>query len=283
VPHQVALNERLPLTCTRQGTCCHGKLVWVNPWELSRIAHSLATSVATVITEHACDGGIRLRFSGPPGWRDLPGCTFYGGEGCRIHASRPLACRLYPLGRERNGAQVRYLFEGPDFPCLAGCPSVTTLPALSVAEYLDGQDVATGEAISDAYLEVVQDLAEGAFVLAIDSGLVASGYQGLLARWQGIAAISGDDRARLIPGQLLQTLLDPRLDAAPPEAFVAAHAERLQVHAQERFSTLTQRSALADASCAMLATALHLGASLGADLQVLAGRWLDTARSHGLR
>jgi len=273
----------LPLTCTRQGTCCHGKLVWVNPWELSRLAQALACSVQEVIAAHGCEGGIRLRFDGPPGWRDLPGCTFYGGQGCRVHASRPLACRLYPLGRQRQGAQVRYLFEGPDFPCLAGCPSVTTLPVLRVDDYLHGQDVATAEAVADAYLEVVQDLAEGAFVLVVDSGLAASGYQGLMARWQGISGLSGDDRARSIPPELRQMLLDPQLAALPDEAFVAAHAARLQDLAQERFGGLTARSDLADASCAMLAAALHLGASLGVDLPALAQRWFTTARDHGLR
>jgi len=277
------LDERLPLTCTRQGTCCHGKLVWVNPWELSRLAQALGCSVREVIATHGCDGGIRLRFDGPPGWRDLPGCTFYGEQGCRVHAGRPLACRLYPLGRERQGAQVRYLFEGPDFPCLAGCPSVTTLPALRVDDYLQGQDIADFEKAADAYLEIVQDLAEGAFVLAIDSGLAASGYQGLLARWQGISALSGEDRAGSMPPELVQMLLDPQLEALPAEGFVAAHAARLQDLAQARFGQLSARSALADASCAMLAAALHLGAALGADAAVLMRRWLDTARAHGLR
>jgi len=279
----VALDERLPLTCTRQGTCCHGKLVWVNPWELSRLAQALASSVTAVIATHGCDGGIRLRFDGPPGWRDLPGCTFYGEQGCRVHASRPLACRLYPLGRERQGAQVRYLFEGPDFPCLAGCPTVTTLPMLRVDAYLRGQDVGAAEQVADAYLEVVQDLAEGAFVLVVDSGLAASGYQGLLARWTGISGLSGEDRARSMPPELLAMLLDPQLGPVPDESFVAAHAARLQGLAQEHFGALTTRSALADASCAMFAAALHLGASLGADLESLARRWLDTARTHGLR
>jgi len=30
---------------------------------------------------------------------DDDSCTFLGPEGCSVHADRPLACRLYPLGR----------------------------------------------------------------------------------------------------------------------------------------------------------------------------------------
>ncbi|MFT7011938.1 MAG: hypothetical protein ACJAWR_001962, partial [Flavobacteriales bacterium] len=32
------LEDKLPLTCSRTGTCCHGKTVWLNPWELALIS-----------------------------------------------------------------------------------------------------------------------------------------------------------------------------------------------------------------------------------------------------
>jgi hypothetical protein len=35
---RIALTDCLPLTCTRTGACCHGKMVWLNPWELARLA-----------------------------------------------------------------------------------------------------------------------------------------------------------------------------------------------------------------------------------------------------
>ncbi len=90
-------------------------------------------------------------------------CTLYRvGAGCVAHAARPLACRLFPLGRNRNGERTFYGYDGPVFPCRVGCPRVDQLPAQTVGAYLAGQDVGEGEAVADAYVELVQDLAEGA-------------------------------------------------------------------------------------------------------------------------
>jgi hypothetical protein len=35
VTSTLRLTDCLPLTCTRTGACCHGKMVWLNPWELA--------------------------------------------------------------------------------------------------------------------------------------------------------------------------------------------------------------------------------------------------------
>jgi uncharacterized protein len=99
----VSAGDRLPLTCSRSGTCCHDKMVWLNPWELSCLAHAKGI-VAREFRDRFCEfGGIRLRFDGPPGWQGLPACSqFIPGAGCSVHPGRPLACRLYPLGRQRS-------------------------------------------------------------------------------------------------------------------------------------------------------------------------------------
>jgi Fe-S-cluster containining protein len=279
----VALDDTLPLTCTRAGTCCHGKLVWVNPWELARLAATLGQPVAELIAARTDDGGIRLRFDGAPGWRGQRACTFYDpARGCIAHAGRPLPCRLYPLGRERRGERRRYAFDGPQFPCTAGCAEVDSLPRLTVRDYLAGQDVGEGEAVSDAYLELAQDLAEGAFVIAIDSGLAARGHP-LLTRWRAEIGRGGAERAAALPAWLRELLLAPPLDAGDGRAFVAAHASLLQERAQAEFAALREPEALADGSCAMLGAALHLARSLNADTAVMAERWLITARANGMR
>jgi Fe-S-cluster containining protein len=277
-------DDVLPLSCTRQGTCCHGKAVWINPWELATLAHTLHRSSREVIETHTCDGGVRLRFDGASRWRGMSACSLYSPDsGCRVHAGRPLACRLYPLGRERQGTRLRYLHEGPGFPCLSGCPGVTQLPLLSVRDYLQGQGVSSGEAVCDAYLEMVQDLAEGAFVLVLDSGLITSGFSGLRARWQATMRADAAERAELIPKSLLWLLLDPGLAPEPAAAFVPAHAQLLQERLQGEYAALQEPLALALASSAMLALALHLAAGLGADLQMLAQRWMQVADEQGMR
>ena len=278
----LAPGDRLPLTCTRSGTCCHGKVVWLNPWELAGLAHARGLDAREFRDRFTEAGGIRLRFDGAPGWRGLPACSQYAtGRGCTVHAGRPLACRLYPLGRERQRDQVRYVHEGRRFPCLDGCPEVRDLPHLSVAEYLAGQDTSAGEAVQDAYLEVMQDLAEGAFVVLFDSGLAASGDRATVPRWQALAAMTPAERARAIDPLWLDRLVLVPGDPAGHAAFVAAHRETLRAAGQAALATLTDADALRAGSALLMALALHLATSLGMDARALVEGFVVTARQNG--
>jgi len=276
--------DRLPLTCTRSGTCCHGKQVWLNPWELACLAAAKGVDARAFRDRHTDFGGIRLRFDGGPGWRQLPTCSQYDpASGCTVHGGRPLACRLYPLGREREGEAVRYLHEGKRFPCLDGCPDVIKLPHLTVGAYLAGQDVAAGEAAQDAYLEVVRELADGAFVLLLESGLAASGDRRTLRRWRELGRMAPAQRAAAVPGEWLDQMLLPSV-AAPldqPHAFAREHAGLMQVRAQAGFASLADADALHAASSLMMALALHLAQGLGCIPAQLATRWVATAKEHG--
>jgi Fe-S-cluster containining protein len=280
----LALEDHLPLTCTRAGTCCHGKQVWVNPWEVACLAKAVNLTPRLCRERHLCCGGIRIRFSGAPGWKDLPACDFYvHGSGCRAHAGRPLACRLYPLGRERQALSVRYLHQGTVFPCLNGCPDVTTLPTLTVARYLAGQGVAPGEAAQEAYLAVMQDLADGAFILLLESGLAARGDTATLRAWRQLGSLPDDVLPTQIEPSWLDLLTVPDLTASPedPVAFIAQHLQRLQERAQRSFADLTDDTALHEASCLMMALALHLGRSLGCSPLQATQQWIATALAHG--
>lgn len=277
--------DRLPLTCTRAGTCCHGKMVWLNPWELATLAAEARLPAAEFRARFTEFGGIRLRFDGAPGWKGLPACSQYDpAAGCRVHAGRPLACRLYPLGRELRGKEAHYVHDGLRFPCLEGCPEVVDLPHLTVAEYLAGQQVALGEAAQDAYLELMQRLADGAFVLLIESGLAASGDRETLRRWRALGRMHPGERAKALPAAWLERLVLPGLAEGlrgDPHAFAAAHHDQLQRAAQEAFASLGSPAALVEASATMMALALHLGRGLGTDPAQLADRWIATAKKHG--
>jgi Fe-S-cluster containining protein len=278
--------DRLPLTCTRAGTCCHGKMVWVNPWELACLARASGETVAA-FRAHACEfGGIRLRFDGPAGWRGLPACHLYDpGRGCTLHAGRPLSCRLYPLARLRRGKESGYFHQGRRFPCLAGCPEVVDLPALSVRQYLAGQDSARGEAAQDAYIEVMQELADGAFILLLESGLAATGDRRTLQRWRLLGHAHPRALSEAIPDEWLEALTAPACsdDLDDPVRFAGHHQQLLQVLAQERFAALREADQLHDAACLMMALALQLGRSLGCAPEELARTWIATAKKHGAR
>ena len=68
VSTKLTLTDNLPLTCSRSGTCCHGKTVKLNPWELACLAEAKGQT-PRAFRDRYCDfGGIQLRFDGAPGW-----------------------------------------------------------------------------------------------------------------------------------------------------------------------------------------------------------------------
>jgi uncharacterized protein len=80
--------------CKRCSRCCHDQRIHLNPYELVRIARNRGLSTGEVIARHTVEAGTVLRFDGPQ-----RACVFLGENGCTVHPDRPLACRLYPLGR----------------------------------------------------------------------------------------------------------------------------------------------------------------------------------------
>lgn len=279
----LAGGDRLPLTCTRSGTCCHGKDIRITPWELARLAAARGVPPAVFRDGSTADGGTRIAMGGAPGWKGLRACSLYDpAAGCSVHAARPLACRLYPLGRELRGGQARIIHEGRRFPCLQDCPEVETLPRLSVDEYLAGQGVEAWAAPRDAYLEIAQDLAEGAFVLVFESGLAASGAD-WLGGWRRVSGgAPAAWVAALAPGWH-DLLIAPAL-AAPLEdgpAWSAAHAAAMRERAQGGFGILRDRAALAAASASMLGAAMLMIHAVGGDATEVGGRWLAQARKQG--
>jgi Fe-S-cluster containining protein len=272
----LSASDVLPLTCTREGTCCHGKAVWLNPWELACLAAARLLP-ASEFRDRFTDEGIRLKFAGGP----AGACSQYAADsGCLAHPGRPLACRLYPLGRERRGANVRYVHDGKRFPCLDACPSVTSLPRLAVGDYLRGQATGPGEAAQDAYLEMAQDLAEGAFVVLFDSGLARTRGAEVLRGWERALAADTAKRADLIGAEWLDRLVVPHLtaDLTTPGPWIAAHRDSFQLAAQAAFGALRSPDALAEASVRFLALALHLLRGIGGDPAGPGRRWLAAAR-----
>ncbi len=104
--NKLNINDTLPLTCSRSGFCCHGNVVMLNPWELYALAKAKKISPAA-FRDLNCDwGGILLKFNGKLAWNGKKACSQYVDQiGCSVYSGRPLACRLYPLGRQiQNGA-----------------------------------------------------------------------------------------------------------------------------------------------------------------------------------
>jgi Fe-S-cluster containining protein len=280
---KLTLQDILPLTCTRTGTCCHGNQVFLNPWELARLAQEKGISAEDFRSSYCDDGGILLRFNGKVDMRGKSACSQYiDNFGCSVHVGRPLACRLFPLGRQVQNGKAEYIFQGEQFPCLNGCAAVVELPHLSVAEYLKGQETDAFEKAQDSYLEVMQNLAENAFALLLDSGLAATGETKTLSMWRELGKADAKTLAERIGEEWLTVLLLPTIESTDnAEEFAAVHNELLQEKAQDEFGSLASHQTFHEASVLMMALALYLARALGAHPESLSAHWVEEAKGFG--
>lgn len=134
--------------CRACNRCCYDKRIQVNPYELARLSRQLGCSTSAVIANFTVDGGTALAK------RPDTACVFLGPNGCTVHASRPLACRLYPLGRivQADGSEVFIeLTPDPETKGLYGEDG-------TVAAYIESQGVAPYVAAADRYYAVLARL-----------------------------------------------------------------------------------------------------------------------------
>jgi len=282
--NKLSTQNILPLSCSRTGTCCHGKIVRINPWDLVSLANEKKITPREFRDLYCEFGGIRLRFNGKVGWMGQQACSQYvDNVGCSVHLGRPLACRLYPLGRQIQNNEVHYMYQGDEFPCLKGCPEVLELPHLSVGEYLKDQITDEFEKAQDEYLEVMENIADIAFVLLLDAGLAASGDKETLPLWRKMGDELPEVLAERIGGEWIDYLMLPELfdEYKDPITFVRKHNDLLQLKAQEKFGVLQTNQELHEASVLIMGVALHLAHAIGINTKTLAEHWIETAKNNG--
>ena len=286
VTTKLKIQDKLPLTCTRIGTCCHGNLVFLNPWELLCLANEKKITASEFRDLYTDFGGIRMKFQGKKDARGKQACNQYiENFGCSVHLSRPLACRLFPLGRHIQSNEVNYIFQGKEFPCSNGCPEVFDLPHLSVGEYLKGQETETFENAQDAYLDLMQNIADIAFTLLLDTGLSESGETKTLNAWRMMGNDLPESLAEKIGVEWLDYLMIPEItkNLNDPISFAEIHNDLLQTKAQEKFAALQTNQELHEASALMMAIALYLAIGIGANSKNLVEHWIETAKNHGAK
>jgi len=278
----LSLEDQLPLTCTRAGTCCHGKEIWINPWEIHCLAEARKLSARDFRDQHTVNGGMRLRFDGPAGWNNLPACSQYDATmGCLAHKGRPLACRLFPLGRRIHLNQISYFHEGNLFPCISGCPEVNDLPLVSVGDYLSSQKTTNSESAHDAYLELAQILADDALHLFLDSGLATcQKREETLDGWRDWGAMSDQFRAEAMGESWYDELTIPRFNTslADPIALVQDHGVQLETKIELEGATIKSLADLDHLCCLVMGLSLHLSTGLGLSSTQMAKHWIETAQ-----
>lgn len=281
---KLSTQSTLPLTCSRSGTCCFGKTVMLNPWELLRFSKEKKITQREFRDLYCEFGGIQLRFNGKKDKKGQQACSQYiDNFGCSVHKGRPLACRLYPLGRQIQFNKAQYIYQGDKFPCLNDCAEVLELPKLSVGEYLKGQEADLFEKAQDEYLVVMQNIADISFELLLDSGLAESGDTKTLTQWRVMGNELPDLLAERIGQEWIDCLMLPTIteEVEDPIAFAQKHNDLLLMKAQEKFGTISTIKELHEASVLIMGVALHLARGLGADPKSISEHWIDIAKSHG--
>ncbi len=71
----------------------------LSPFDLLRVARDAGVTTSEAITRFTIRRGSILKFT------DAGACVALDGARCGVHRGRPLACRLYPLGIERDGVR----------------------------------------------------------------------------------------------------------------------------------------------------------------------------------
>ncbi len=218
-------DDVLPLTCTREGACCLDAQVQLTPWELALLARGISMSPKDFRQQHTRAGGTILRFANSAAVPGRKACDLYAaGQGCRAHAARPLACRLFPLGSARAAGQRTYHHPGRATGCAELCPSSLLLPKIRVGDYLIGQQVGSGEEAHDAYAGMLAALVATAGEITQRCG---SAFNELRTEaWlQALGGANADERAALLPAHVLDLLTIPACitPLERPADFVAEH------------------------------------------------------------
>ncbi len=113
------------------------------------IARGGGISTGDAIARYTLRRGSLLRFL--PDGR----CAALDGVGCSIHRGRPLACRLYPLGLERDGGRERFVA----LEAAAGSTGVYGVDG-TVGEFLAGQEIDSHLALSERYRPLIRTMSE---------------------------------------------------------------------------------------------------------------------------
>ena len=100
---ELGLDRPFYFTCRNCGKCCKShEDVLLTPRDLFRIALHLEKTPEEIIREYCeCYMGAGSRFPivrlGPRGINNA--CPLLENNRCKVHASKPMACALFPLGR----------------------------------------------------------------------------------------------------------------------------------------------------------------------------------------
>lgn len=150
----LAESDLVQLSCGVYGctsNCCTKSApIILNPYEIAMMCKESRISYEDLLDIVETDRARGFPLVMLP--RD-PSCHFWTGRGCRIYGARPLACRLFPLGRVFDNGRSHIVL-----PELNVCSGLAPAPSKTVADYLRAQDTSTFIQMADRWIEFVTDI-----------------------------------------------------------------------------------------------------------------------------
>jgi Fe-S-cluster containining protein len=150
----LADTDPVGLTCGTEGcpsNCCtKGPHIILNPYEIALICEASRMSYEDLLDVVETDRVNGFPLVMLP--RD-PQCHFWTGQGCRIYAFRPLACRLFPLGRVFDEGRSYIVLPDRNI-----CSGLSASPSRTLAEYLRVQDTKTQIEMADQWIDFVNEM-----------------------------------------------------------------------------------------------------------------------------
>jgi hypothetical protein len=147
----VTESDQIRLTCSQDGceaNCCTKSApIVLNPYEIDLICRESRMSYDDLLDVVDTDRAKGFPLVMLP--RD-PACCFFSGKGCRIYPARPLACRLYPLGRVFDHGKSHLVL-----PELNVCSGLNSFSGRTVGDYLHDQATAIHVEMADRWIEFV--------------------------------------------------------------------------------------------------------------------------------
>jgi Fe-S-cluster containining protein len=146
--------DTVELMCDTGGcaaNCCkNGPPIILNPYEIDRICVAAGMSyedLLDVVETDRADGFPLVMLP-----RD-PACHFWIAKGCRIYEARPLACRLFPLGRVFENGRSHIVLPGRNI-----CSGLIPSPSHTLEDYLQEQVTKIHIAMADQWIEFVSEM-----------------------------------------------------------------------------------------------------------------------------
>jgi Fe-S-cluster containining protein len=147
-------SDPIQLSCSTEGcrsNCCKASApIILNPYEIAMICRESGLSYEELLDIVETDRANGFPIIMLP---RNPVCHFWSEAGCRIYAARPLACRLFPLGRLFDGGRS-YLV----LPERNVCTGLAPAPSGTIADFLRRQDTDRYIQMADHWIDFVNKI-----------------------------------------------------------------------------------------------------------------------------